>query len=387
MPNHAAGSDSVNGTATPTCVGDPEFHGMFLVRYSDRAQWDARIAWAASERVHHSYVRALVFQIFLLTTMAHEPIDLLGSTISALTPRLVAERKIGGFAGSGDLVTMILQRAAPVSAVLNACPNATAAAAQFGQQIAALAGPLALALGWDDEIRPQQPLGATDEPAATKLSPLLSWPHEDAQTESRDRKHLTPVVLMSAVAAGHSATIAAGLVLFRRSVVANGTAVDAQVARAAYFNAVRWGTAEDTAALERLLNATAKSQPDRVGDVLFGLSAGAASPTGCAIGLSALKLHATTSDIVPALADMLRFAPACEAAIWDTFVSSAQMLWASEGAAGTAPILAAFSAFGASALPAATALLATQNATTVSPEDAYAALTQIRINGDLCLRV
>ena len=380
VPTYAVGGQNVNGTAAPTCVGDPTFHGMFLVRYSDRAQWDARIAWAASERVNYSYVRALVFQIILLTSMAHEPVALLSSTISMLTPRLVSdsERKIGGFAGTGDFVTMILQRAALVAAVLNGCPNASDAAMQLGRNMAALAGPLSVALGWEDRLSS----GQTDKAAVTNLGP--PWPQqEDAQTEFRDRKRLRPVVLMSAVVAGDSATVASGLALFR-ALVTNGTVVDAQVARAAYFNAVRWGTAEDKTALERLLNMTAKTRPSSVPDILFGLSAGATDPSTCAAGLSALRLHTTTAELVPALANVLQLAPACHAATWDVLASAAQALWASDGAAATPAILATISVLGGSALPAASALISTQNATTVSSEDSYAALTQIRINGDLC---
>lgn len=372
------GSGADNGrtaNTTMTCVGDPQFRGFFSVRYAQDSQWAARIAGAAASLTSTpDYTRALAFHTFIMATMAHEPASIPARLLTALAPALAQNKRLGGYAGSGDLYTMLLTRAAPVTAVLDAGGATSAAAAgEFRAAVRALVGPLANWLGWEEEVETEK----TRMAAVTGPEPTTPWPqHEDAGVEARAHTSVRPMALLRAVLSDDTATVASALVQFRAHYAG-------PAARATYFAAARYGQASDKAALRTMLtDAVSAGKP--YADLLFGLSAGAGDAAGCAAGLAAVSTSTSAAGAgaaVAALTDVLQHAPACRAAAWAYFEAAAGQYWKADGAAATSAITKAFAwLVTAPELASAASLLATQNATVASAAARHTALTQIKIN-------
>eukprot|EP00854_Cymbomonas_tetramitiformis_P004087 gene4087-5063_t len=368
--------------AASLIVGDPAFWGMFIVRYKQSAQWESRITGVASSlETKPDYARALCKQIFLLVTMSHEPVSLLTKMIESLAQKLGANPVIGGYKGTGDFYTMILEQAEKLIVMLSYVDNA--ASGDFVTAMRSLVGPLAERLGFE----------STDTPPPTAVSSSASsvpWPEkEDAGVELRGRTALRPVALLNAVAYGNPATVKAALVRFRARVAGGGvkSSTDQSSERAVYLAGMRYGLQNDTVALQKLVFSTSPANPD-FNNMLFGLLAGATSENlGCGIGLDAI--HSTILNdkaaIVKAFSIMLQYAPpSCRARVWEPLSTTALKLWAEIGADATKTITEALSLLTTvDGLANATSLLATQNASVMPAGTAHSILTQVKINIDI----
>jgi hypothetical protein len=239
-------------------------------------------------------------------------------------------------------------------------------------------------------------------------------------------------VILAAVTYGDIKTVAMALTLFR-----SHTALPAMWSRPAFFAVARFGDASDKTGLDKLFQYTISSPSvdmqslQMVEDLLFGISAGGAGslnsvtsnnnnttnnnnnrnnnnsakdtrdsdPSSCMLATTSIMSAANWYSqgdnvakvdvqwfVMSRAADLLAYADdTCRSMVWTKMVTTAASeLWKSLGADATAQIITTvFPALRtATELQMAQSLLATQNAMVVTPDQANAALTLIKINMD-----
>jgi len=260
---------------------------------------------------------------------------------------------------------------------VGANPAVVAAARELKRAMADVSGPVAQRLAWNSE---------TDSSAWAQVDASehseAPWPQrDDPGDENREQHALRPTALLQAVVYGDQNTINMGLSMFRTSNVS----VPAAIARPIFFAVVRNGEDDDW----KILRTMYMSLPYKAttiqlfADIIFGLTAGAATDARCAIGLDLLA-RCEEELRLNALVDMLNFAPRCRLGVMSAFVTSARALWLDQGARATQAVLKGFLALSSkSELQLASTLLAEQDSTVVSSDDAHAALTKVRVNIDM----
>eukprot|EP00041_Stephanoeca_diplocostata_P021610 m.505868 g.505868 ORF g.505868 m.505868 type:complete len:1036 (+) comp21866_c0_seq1:194-3301(+) len=380
-----------------TVVGDPAFWGFFIVRYADDAAWDARIDHAVMD--HRSgrpdYTREFMFHVTLLVTMAHDGAELLTKAVTALTPVLASNPRIGGFEGEGAMYTMLLQRVTPIVSVLRRCGSGCDTVSDgLVKAMRALAGALAARLSDPSSNAMATTMATVPHQSANGERVRLPWPSgEDSGLEARDRKALRPIAMFNAVEYGDAAAITRSLTSFRNA--PGGVLPPGLLARAAYSATASHGSPADmqhlNATLHKLLqdNNTLPVQASTAAvlpDIIFGVTTSAGDADACTSALEVLSVARPKIGDAQAMAaygDMLTYAPACAETVATAAISLAEAMWQTDGSAATGSIAAVLGQFNNAHQLQATSELLEKHSADVTVAEAAMITTDIRINMDM----
>jgi len=358
-------------------VGDPFFWGFFIVRYESDVLWNSRILSAIkTHKKTPDYTRELLFQITMLVNMSHEKAQRLSDAISAVTPILASNPRLGGWEGESGLYEMIIKITTPIVAVLGACGRPCIVAhARMSTVLRTMLSDLARRLTWEEEAPPVPVAGRFTEAS-------VPWPtKEDAGMAARDESVLRPLVLLNAVIYNDPDTVKQGIAMFRNSSAAGGT-VQSSFARAAYFAAAKYGSDKDRSALISLL---ASARGTDVADVLFGLTASASS-TNCNAALALIPIQRDPKSMIVqmlALTDMLTYATDCHESLVPVVIALADEMWrGTHGQDATHVVKVALNHFSTSAGLQQATSLCKRHSQYISSSDAHAVEVNILINID-----
>jgi hypothetical protein len=346
--------------------GDPRKLGAFVVRYAQPGQW-AGLASALPSQPK-AYRRAALYHAFLLSRMSHEGTGVPAALVSAIGGPLDDEsadavfQGFGGWNGTADLYSFLLEQAFPVSAATGQIDGLDGKQA-LALAMARLLGPALARLGWPTPKAQEQDAreasaaaaaagfeGGTQQQKQQRQQAAqvvegagVPWPtHEDAGIQSRARQSLRPKVAFGAVRYNLGSAVQMAKARFAGRAAAP---LGADERRTVFYAAAQYGTLGDQTEMEKMLELNTTSASARA-DLVFALTAGVGA-SGAGVSrcpnavILAASMGASSAASGAALATLMQYSAGCRYAAWGGFKQWAKAAWAADGAAATAGIVAA----------------------------------------------